>query len=152
MGKSGRKVGHIVTKETREKLSEKFKGSHFSPKTQFKKGMTPYSKLHPEIMPRGKEHPNWQGGRRKVGDYWYILKPNHPFTTKQGYVCEHRLIVEKQIGRYLHRWEVCHHINKIKDDNRPENLMAFKKDGVHRKFEFGKKINLSDIIFDGRKS
>lgn len=100
---------------------------------------------------RGKNNPYWKGGIYKERDYVLIYNPTHPFCNKKGYVREHRLIVEKQIGRYLHKWEITHHINKIKDDNRPQNLMAFKNIGTHLKFESGKRVNLNEIIFDGRK-
>lgn len=67
------------------------------------------------------------------------------------YVREHRIIIEKQIGRFLTKSEVSHHINKNKIDNRPKNLMCFKNHKVHRLFESNCKINPKDIIFDGRK-
>ena len=73
----------------------------------------------------------------------------HPYKNKRGYVFEHRLVIEKQIGRFLKPEEACHHINTIKDDNRPKNLMAFKTQATHNSFEAENKINPLDIIFDG---
>ena len=69
----------------------------------------------------------WKGGRGHHSDgYIVIYAPLHPLSNIRGYVLEHRLVMEKHIGRYLTNKEVVHHINKIKDDNRIENLMLFK--------------------------
>lgn len=67
--------------------------------------------------------PAWKGGitKSKRG-YIYIKSPNHPFKNKRGYVFEHRLVVEKEIGRFINKTEIVHHINGIKTDNRIENL------------------------------
>lgn len=66
-----------------------------------------------------------------VGGYWYILSPEHPNKTQMGYVCEHRLVMEKKIGRFLERREVVHHKNGIITDNRIENLELISSTGKH---------------------
>lgn len=64
----------------------------------------------------------WKGGRTTSGGYILIYSPNHPRRNASKYVFEHRLAMEKHLGRYLHSWETVHHKNGIKDDNRIENL------------------------------
>jgi len=83
----------------------------------------------------GSEHPRWKGGKRIHSDgYVWILKKDHPFSV-QGYVLEHRLVMEKILGRELKRSEVVHHINGVKDDNRPDNLQLFKNNKEHKLWE-----------------
>jgi len=104
-----------------------------------------------------KLNPAWKGGRNKNDQgYILVLKTDHPFCDSRGYVREHRLVVEKQIGRYLKRTEQVHHLGQ-RDDNRPHMLMAFKTDGAHKRFEHGLEIAAhllkeSEIIYDGRKA
>lgn len=80
----------------------------------------------------GENNPRWNGGVKYSRGYVFIYKPNHP-NNVQGYVQEHRLIMEQHIGRYLKSKEVIHHINGIKKDNRIENLMLLKNESEHKK-------------------
>lgn len=65
------------------------------------------------------------------------------------YVLEHRLVVEKRIGRNLLNTEDVHHINHNRLDNRIENLMVLSSRSAHRRLEEGKKVYQSEIVFNG---
>lgn len=53
--------------------------------------------------------------------YVFLYLPGHPHARK-GWVAEHRVVVERILGRFLEPDEVVHHRNGAKGDNRPENL------------------------------
>lgn len=76
-------------------------------------------------MNSGSKNAAWKGGR-SVGQngYIYILSPDHPSVAgkKNRYIGEHRLVMEKHLGRILSSNENVHHKNGIKNDNRIENL------------------------------
>lgn len=82
----------------------------------------------------GAGHPEWKGGRLKTKQgYIKIYCPGHPYATKprKKYVFEHRLVMEKHIGRYVLPGEVVHHKNGIKNDNRIENLELYSCNAEH---------------------
>jgi hypothetical protein len=99
------KTGFALSREARERISQARKGKFNNPS-------------------------EYGGHKKKRSDgYIKVYLPSHPYCTKDGYVMEHILVMEKEIGRYITRDEVVHHQNHIRDDNRIENLqlMTFKE-------------------------
>ncbi len=71
---------------------------------------------------KGAKNPKWKGGRRVRKDgYVLVYSPGHPYAYR-NFVLEHRLVMEKHVGRYLPPDELVHHKNENKSDNRIENL------------------------------
>ena len=69
----------------------------------------------------GSLSPRWKGGVKKGNGRTYIYCPTHP-TTKNVYVLESRLVMEKSVGRYLKSSEIVHHKNEDIEDNKLSNL------------------------------
>ena len=66
-----------------------------------------------------------------IYDYFILTyKPSHPRAVAEGYVAEHYLVAEKEMGRYLTPDEDVRHINGNTQDNLPSNLevISYSKD------------------------
>lgn len=111
------RLGAILSEETKEKIRVKHKGKKLSSEHRLKVIKTlSYGKS-------GSKNPLWKGGRSIVNrGYIYLRMKEHPNVLSNGYVAEHRYVMEQKIGRLLTRWEHVHHINGNKHDNNPDNL------------------------------
>jgi hypothetical protein len=84
----------------------------------------------------GIEALHYTGGhtvRQKPG---YLLEycPEHPACNLRGHVRQHRLVIERHLGRFLSGAEVVHHKNGDLADNRLENLELLPNQAAHAKY------------------
>lgn len=100
-----------------------------------------------EAMSGCKSH-SWKGGKTNTYshgnnknsiEYVKVKLRSHPYCDKDGYVREHRLVMEKFLGRYINKNEVVHHINHDGLDNRIENLQLMTR-SEHTKLHITKQI------------
>jgi HNH endonuclease len=89
---------------------EALRGNRYMPKHLFKPGS---------------RNKNWKGGRT-ITEHGYVLvkMPGHPLADVRGYVYEHRLIAEQEVGRRLRKGEEAHHRNHTRDDNANQNILV----------------------------
>lgn len=71
---------------------------------------------------------HWKGGRTRHHGYIRLYKPDHP-RQHNGYIFEHIVVWEEAHNQPLPDGWVVHHLNGIKDDNRPKNLLALPRRG-----------------------
>jgi len=105
----------IISEELREKYrwaGKKKLGSHWSDNSRLKVS--------------GENSPHWKGGRY-INTRGYVVvaisldNPYYPMSF-HGRIREHRLIMARSLGRCLSGWEIVHHKNGNRQDNRLENL------------------------------
>ena len=95
----------------------------------------------------GEQHPGWKHGSKLIKGYRYLYCADHH--SGQRYVAEHRLVVEREIGRPLRRSEVVHHIDGDSLNNAAANLQVFSSNAEHLRHELtGRTPNWTD---DGKR-
>lgn len=82
-------------------------------------------KICEKTMRSGENNFNWKGGKKfkrgSKGGHVLIYAPNHP-NARKNFIAEHRLVMEKHIGRLLLEHEVVHHIDCDPSNNALSNL------------------------------
>jgi hypothetical protein len=79
----------------------------------------------------------WRGGKHTQHKRGYILTwvekddPHYGMATNCNRVLDHRLVMARHLGRNLKPWEIVHHINGVKTDNRIENLELLNSQADH---------------------
>ena len=94
---------------------------------------------------KGKNNYSWNGGKRlDYRGYVLVYSPGHPHA-HNNFVLEHRLIMEKILDRTLEDFELVHHINADRTDNRPENLKLMTNSEHISHHHKGKKVSKIDM-------
>ena len=72
---------------------------------------------------KGKNNSMYRNGKHKDSHgYWLVLMPEHSRANLNGYVFEHRLVMENYLGRFLEKTEIVHHIDFNPENNNINNL------------------------------
>lgn len=136
--------GKHQSEEVKDRISRFHKGKTVTLSTRIK-----ISNAHKGLL----RNPSHYGGHIKKHKSGYLLVylPQHPYATKDGYVFEHILAYERAHNCVVDRSRfVVHHINEIKTDNSPENLVLMTA-SEHMSFHLTKrhKIERERRIING---
>lgn len=88
---------------------------------------------------RGINNWNWKNGHTKHSSGYILILVGRRLNKKSKYEFEHRLIMEKHLGRKIKFNEEIHHFDGNPSNNRIENLVLLKK-SQHRSIHFTKRF------------
>lgn len=146
------RLGAKLSAETREKIGRAHRGKTLTAnhRREIASGLRSHY--------RGRlssEHPSWKGGIVKAGGYVLVRMPDHPHAMMHGYVKRSHLVAEQKYGRWPAEGENVHHLNGIKDDDRPENLelmAAGEHMRKHRLFDGHSPSHARHFVMVGKES
>lgn len=127
------KTGKKFTLESRKKMSESrkafFRNGGVHPKGMLGKHQTKEHRAKISKANSVQKNPNWKGGITSAkGGYLRVR------IEKGVYILQHRLVMEKHLGRKLTKEEVVHHIDGNRINNNIKNLMLMANQKEHREY------------------
>lgn len=136
---AGKKAAHFhFTDESKERMSQS---------ALARKPMSSEARSKISQALRGEKHYLFKGQKTSYQGYVYIYQSDNPRAGKTGYIRRADLVMEQMIERPLTIDEIVDHRNKIRDDDRPENLRLFSNFAEHTRFHA-----LSGDLFGRSKS
>lgn len=100
---------------------------------------------------RGRYPRNWKGGVKISNGYIYYLLPKHPNSDQKGYIKRARIVVEKKINRYLKPYEIVHHIDGNRQNDKEENLKLMLREEHTSRHMKGHKYGIGNKNGRGNK-
>ena len=75
--------------------------------------------------------------------YMFVKSANHHRATKEGFVKRAILVLEEKLGRLLKPEEHIHHINEVRNDDNPDNLITLTN-SEHTRLHMKAKPNIKN--------
>lgn len=86
----------------------------------------------------GKDHPHYKNGKT-ISSHGYVILCSKEWGANAGRY-EHRVVMERHLGRKLKRGEIVHHKNGVKTDNRISNLQVMSRADHNREHGNGQML------------
>lgn len=106
-----------LTEDQKRRISDYRKGKELDPRVR-EIAVNNLSKS----WGKGKDSPYWKKNASHFNRGYRRIRVDDAILDKEGYIYEHRYVIEKHIGRKLKSYENVHHKNGDRSDNRLENL------------------------------